>query len=120
MTSIREIAGGLKFPEGPIAMPDGDVVLVEIGAGPNGAAIGPGGKCFVCNNGGLEWHDRGGRLLPGFNEKTPGSIQVVDLDSGRFETLYDSCDGRKLSAPNDLVFDRQGGFYFTDHGKTSP
>ena len=140
MTSIREIAAGLKFPEGPIAMPDGDVVLVEIGArrlsrvrrdgrvqpvaelggGPNGAAIGPGGKCFVCNNGGLEWHDRGGRLLPGFNERTPGSIQVVDLDTGRFETLYDACDGRKLSAPNDLVFDRQGGFYFTDHGKTSP
>src|SRR5262249_61258221 len=79
-----------------------------------------GGKCFVCNNGGLEWHARGGHLLPGFNEKPPGSIQVVDLDSGRFDTLYDSCDGRKLSAPNDLVFDRHGGLYFTDHGKTSP
>ena len=25
--------------------------------------------------------------------------------------------GHKLSAPNDLVFDRQGGFYFTDLGK---
>ena len=60
---MREIASGLKFPEGPIAMPDGSVVLVEIaggsltrisadgerrviadlGGGPNGAALGPDG-----------------------------------------------------------------------------
>ncbi len=26
---LREIATGLAFPEGPIAMPDGSVVLVE-------------------------------------------------------------------------------------------
>jgi gluconolactonase len=139
MTAIREIATGLRFPEGPIAMPDGEIVLVEIaarrlsritsdgrvqpiaelGGGPNGAAIGPGGKCYICNNGGLEWHERGGHLIPGFNETTPGRIQVVDLDTGKFETLYDSCDGRPFSAPNDLVFDSHGGFWFTDHAKTS-
>jgi len=136
---IRELATGLKFPEGPIALPDGDIILVEIaarrlsrvtkdgrvqsiaelGGGPNGAAIGPGGFCYVCNNGGLVWHERSGHLLPGLNETTPGCIQRVDLATGKFEVLYDSCDGRKLSAPNDLVFDRQGGFWFTDHGKTS-
>jgi len=139
MTVTRELASGLRFPEGPIAMPDGDIVLVEIGAGrltrvakngkvsliavlgggPNGAAIGPGGKCYVCNNGGFELHERGGRLIPGFNLSAPGHIQVVDLATGRFETLYDSCDGRPFSAPNDLVFDKSGGFWFTDHGKTS-
>jgi gluconolactonase len=139
MTQIRELASGLRFPEGPIAMPDGDIVLVEIaaqrltrvgkdgrvtaianlGGGPNGAAIGPGGKCYVCNNGGLTWHERAGALIPGGNAATPGQIQVVDLATGKFETLYDSCDGRPLSAPNDLVFDRHGGFWFTDHGKTS-
>ena len=30
MPSIREITTGLRFPEGPIAMPDGSVLLVEI------------------------------------------------------------------------------------------
>jgi gluconolactonase len=139
MAAIRELASGLRFPEGPIALPDGDIVLVEIaksqltrvgkdgrvssiaelGGGPNGAAIGPGGKCYVCNNGGLVWYERGGQLIPGGNEPTPGHIQIVDLATGKFETLYDSCDGRPFSAPNDLVFDRHGGFWFTDHGKAT-
>ena len=30
---IREIATGLRFPEGPIALPNGDVLLVEIERG---------------------------------------------------------------------------------------
>ena len=30
MTEIRTIATGLRFPEGPVAMLDGSVVLVEI------------------------------------------------------------------------------------------
>ena len=32
MAELREITTGLRFPEGPIAMPDGSVVLVEIQA----------------------------------------------------------------------------------------
>jgi gluconolactonase len=67
---MRTIASGLRFPEGPIAMDDGSVVLVEIergtlsrvnpggsieviaelGGGPNGAAMGPDGAISVCNN----------------------------------------------------------------------
>ncbi|MDH3703254.1 MAG: SMP-30/gluconolactonase/LRE family protein, partial [Alphaproteobacteria bacterium] len=30
---MREICRGLRFPEGPVAMDDGSVVLVEIEAG---------------------------------------------------------------------------------------
>ena len=30
--TFRTLATGLRFPEGPIAMPDGSIVLVEIGA----------------------------------------------------------------------------------------
>lgn len=140
MSDIREIATGLKFPEGPIAMPDGSVVLVEIarqtltrvtpdgrqqviaelGGGPNGAAIGPDGKCYVCNNGGFTWHERNGRLMPGEApaDYKGGSIQRVDLQTGKVETLYTECEGRRLNGPNDIVFDRQGGFWFTDLGKT--
>ena len=68
---IEEVTSGLRFPEGPIAMDDGSIILVEIargtlsrvtpdgkveviadlGGGPNGAALGPDGAVYVCNNG---------------------------------------------------------------------
>ncbi len=137
---LTQIAAGLRFPEGPVAMPDGSVVLVEIerrtlsrvtadgkvhviahlGGGPNGAAMGPNGKIYVTNNGGLKFVERPGKLFPTAqaDDYTGGSIQVVDPETGKFQTLYASCDGRKLNGPNDLVFDGAGGFWFTDLGKT--
>jgi len=33
MTKLREITTGLRFPEGPVAMSDGSVLLVEIERG---------------------------------------------------------------------------------------
>jgi gluconolactonase len=41
----------------------------------------------------------------------------VDLKTGRFETLYRTVGQHMLRGPNDIVFDRQGGFWFTDNGK---
>ncbi len=137
----REVTQGLKFPEGPVAMPDGSVLVVEIegarltrvaadgtkttvatlGGGPNGAAIGPDGKCYVCNNGGFNWlHAEDGFIRPHgrADDYTGGSIQRVDLTTGAVESLYTACDGVPLKGPNDIVFDRRGGFWFTDHGKS--
>lgn len=138
--AFTEIASGLRFPEGPIAMPDGSVLVVEIaagrltriaadgarqvvaelGGGPNGAAMGPDGKCYVCNNGGFRWYERDGRILPGMQAEnySGGRIERVDLATGAVEVLYRDCDGMRLKAPNDIVFDRAGGFWFTDHGQT--
>jgi gluconolactonase len=133
------LASGLKFPEGPVAMDDGSVILVEIqrgtltrvdadgsvevvaecGGGPNGAAVGPDGAMYVCNNGGcFEWIDLGGLTIPGPLPRSwkGGSIQRVDLETGEVVTLYAECEGRQLRAPNDLVFDQHDGFWFTDHG----
>jgi gluconolactonase len=49
-----------------------------------------------------------------------GSIDRVDIGTGRIERLYTSCDGVGLRGPNDLVFDTAGGFWFTDFGKSRP
>ena len=137
---IREIASGLQFPEGPVAMDDGSVLLVEIargtlsrvtpdgrvrvvadlGGGPNGAAIGPDGAVYICNNGGFRWHtevDGCHRPIGQAADYSGGRIERVDLATGRFERLYDSVDGLALRGPNDIVFDAHGGFYFTDLGK---
>lgn len=136
------VAEGLGFPEGPVYLPDGSVVVVEVmtgkimrvdaegqkhclaapGGGPNGAALGPDGRLYVCNNGGFEWSDVGGLMVPGnlAPEYEIGRIEAIELETGRVERLYDHVDGRPLSGPNDIVFDACGGFWFTDLGKIRP
>src|SRR4051794_8292175 len=137
---IREIASGLQFPEGPVAMNDGSILLVEIargtlsrvtpdgrihvlaalGGGPNGAAVGPDGAIYVCNNGGFRWAteaDGCHRPVGQAEDYSGGRIERVDLATGRFDRLYDAVEGQPLRGPNDIVFDAHGGFYFTDLGK---
>ena len=141
MTEFRTIAEGLRFPEGPIAMPDGSVILVEIeagrltrvqpsgakeivaepGGGPNGAAMGADGACYVCNNGGFKWayDEEPGSMRPvgQADDYVTGRIERIDIQTGKVETLYDNCNGNRLSGPNDIVFDRKGNMWFTDLGK---
>ena len=37
----------------------------------------------------------------------------------RREVLHTQCDGHALKGPNDIVFDKHGGMWFTDFGITS-
>ena len=133
----RIVAEGLRFPEGPVVMPDGALVVCEMaagfltridpadgsaariaetGGGPNGAALGPDGKLYVCNNGAWPMVEVGPLLIPADvnqgHDYSGGTIQRVDPATGEVEVVYDG-----LKSPNDIAFDGHGGFWFTDYGK---
>ncbi|WP_011583079.1 MULTISPECIES: SMP-30/gluconolactonase/LRE family protein [Chelativorans] len=137
--ALRRVADGLRFPEGPVVLSDSTLFVVEIAGGtvlsfdpngrrtvvaeveggPNGLAFGPDGALYLCNNGGVAWRQEDGYRRPAGQppDYKGGRIQRIVPDTGEVSLLYDSCDGHPLRSPNDLVFDRFGGFYFTDMGK---
>jgi gluconolactonase len=137
--SYREIATGLGFPEGPVVLPDGSILVCEVqnrcltivrpdgqketvlhvSGAPNGAAVGKDGALYICNNGdGFAWGDPGGVTQPvgGNHDYTGGRIERIDLETGDVTELFRAVDGHPLLMPNDIVVDRDGGLWFTDHG----
>ena len=139
--AYKIFATGLQAPESPKPQHDGSVVLVEmargtlsrvnpagrisviaeLGGNPSGVAIGPDGAAYVCNSGSPIFRPAGNLMVPApFKPSEGGSIQRVNLSTGAFTTLYEAVDGAPLQGPDDLVFDRRGGFWFTASSTQHP
>jgi gluconolactonase len=125
----RLLAENLEFPEGPIALPGGDVVFTEIrgqrlsryrggrvetiastGGGANGATLGPDGCFYVANNGGISSGSHGYWIAP---QQLAGRIQRVTPD-GVVSDVTTALPGDPPHRPNDLCFGPDGLLYFTD------
>lgn len=138
--NLHILTEDLRFPEGPVVMPDGSIVvcelaggavsrvtqdgdvsvLAEVGGGPNGAALGSDGLLYICNSGGYKVRKNNKHyILLGEppEDYRGGTIQRICPRSGTCETLCKSTDDILIHAPNDIVLDSHGGFYFTDFGK---
>ncbi|MET0663889.1 MAG: SMP-30/gluconolactonase/LRE family protein [Ilumatobacteraceae bacterium] len=138
------LADGLGFPEGPVIDADGSVLVVDIdsgrvlrvhdgtttvvaspGGGPNGMAAESATTVLVANNGGFLWTVVNGFRIPidhaTHTNEPPGFeggwVERIDVATGEVTVLERECVGRPLRGPNDLVVDKAGGVWFTDHGK---
>jgi gluconolactonase len=122
---VTLLASDLGFPEGPIVMPDGSIVLcdgntgellryadgalstfADTGGSPWGAILGSDGAIYVTQGGNV----------PGSPDQSavPG-VQRVRAD-GTVELLASSLAGHPLAGPNDLAFGPDGRLWFTDSG----
>lgn len=126
----REVASGLRFPEGPSLLDDGSVAVVEMqgeavarvdtdgsvarlgdcGGGPNGSVLGSDGAVYVANNGGLSIGPKG---LWHAEREFDGRVQRIDAD-GRVTTVADDLPGPAPHRPNDLCFAPDGRLLVTD------
>ena len=113
---MTTFATDLKFPEGPVALPDGSFLVVEGGRGcvtqispdgqskrtiavtgePNGLAVDSTGVIWVA-------------------DIRPPALIRLSMD-GKFERVFTACHGEDFLFPNDLCFGPDGALYLTDSG----
>jgi gluconolactonase len=121
-TKVQLLKEGLDGTEGPIALPDGNVIFSEINAN-RLIKIDKDNvfSTFLENTGGTTGlaFDRQGRLF----------AAVVPWGSTKFSIIYpeaakkvviDNYAGQPFGRPNDLAIARNGGMYFTDSANAQP
>ncbi len=112
--TVRRVATGFGFLEGPVADPAGNLYFTDI---PNSRI-----HRWSADDGVTLFRDDSGRAN-GLRLDTDGTLvvcemqtrRVVALDpTGRLTVLANELDGRRFNSPNDLWIDPRGGIYFSD------
>lgn len=117
---VEKFVQGGKFLEGPIMDKQGNLWVVSIASGWI-SKITPDGKWTdVFHSGGqpqgLEWGKDG--KLYGTDRKR--GVFVWDPKTGKVSDYCRYFQNENFHGPNDLIFDHEGGLYFTDPWGTSP
>jgi gluconolactonase len=123
---VEKLAGGFTFIEGPVWRLNGVLWFSDV-VGNVVRQWSPDGKVIeVLRPGGYDGHrlPAGGFNGPnGSTRSADGSVvlcqhgnrRIVRIDSKmNVTTVVDTFDGKKLNAPNDLVYRSDGSLYFTD------
>ena len=123
---VEKLAGGFTFIEGPVWRPNGVLWFSDV-VGNVVRQWSPDGKVIeILRPGGYDGHSlpAGGFNGPnGSTRSTDGSVvlcqhgnrRIVRIDSKmNITTVVDHFEGKKLNAPNDLVYRSDGSLYFTD------
>jgi gluconolactonase len=119
---VLVLGEGFMGTEGPITLPDGDLIFTE----PNAnriTRIDESGTLTTfledTNGSNALGFDPGGRLIS--VQTTPGNTKIgVIYPPGSEAVLSDNFEGKPFGRPNDLVVSTQGGVYFTDPGPNAP
>lgn len=113
--TVRKVAGGLQFTEGPVWIAAGGGYLVFSDIPANELKrwdAARGVTTFRTPSGSANGNvlDREGRLV---TAEHSGRVSRTEAD-GTVVTLVDSVDGKRLSSPNDVVVTADGAVWFTD------
>jgi len=111
-------SSGLGFPEGPVVLPDGSWLVVEMEAEPGCVTqISPDGgtRRVIARTGrpnGLAVDKHGFIWVA---ESCSSVLLRISMD-GKVEVIATECDGEPFLWPNDLCFGPDGALYLTDSG----
>ena len=119
------LASGLGFPEGPVIMPDGQVVFCDGNTGEL-LVFADGSVSTYARTGGSPWgallgSDSAVYVTQGGNVPGSGDTSAVSgiqrvLPNGTVELLFSEAAGYPLYGPNDLAFGPDGRLWFTESG----
>ena len=125
--AIEKAAGGIKFAEGPTWRRKENALWFSDLIGNILYQLGPEGKLTeILNPSGYDGHDLPAGSYMGSNGMTPGpdgtltlcqhgNRRIVSVGPDKKVTvLVDSYEGKRLNSPNDVVYAKDGSFYFTD------
>lgn len=109
---------GFVFTEGPVGTYDGGLFFSDIGS-KTIYHMDPEGKITIARGNTLGANGLALNASELYAAEGAGKLISRGNQNGRVATVLESTDALPLGAPNDILFDTRGGFYFTDPG-TAP